>query len=114
MIGFHLVDAINAGRVRLKPGLVELTPEGARFTDGTPAAFDDIILATGFTAALDPLDDLARRDDRGFARRTDRVTSPDQPNLYFVGHNYDATGGLWNIRIDSALAASAIAARGNA
>jgi hypothetical protein len=41
--------------------------------------------------------------------RTDRVTSGDQPHLYFVGHSYDATGGLHNIKVDSALAAERIA-----
>ena len=35
-----------------------------------------------------------RRDVRGFARRTDRVTSAEQPELLFVGHEYDASGGL--------------------
>jgi hypothetical protein len=42
--------------------------------------------------------------------RTDRVTSADQPNLYFVGHTYDATGGLFNIGRDAKLVASRIAA----
>jgi hypothetical protein len=49
-------------------------------------------------------------DERGFALRTDRVTSADQPDLYFVGHNYDATGGLFNIARDAPLVAERIAA----
>jgi hypothetical protein len=108
VIGFHLVDAIKAGLVQLKPAVRELTENGARFMDSTSGVFDDIILATGFAPALGPLGDLVRRDGKGFALRRDRVTSADQPNLYFVGHNYDATGGLWNIRIDSCLVADAI------
>ena len=48
-------------------------------------------------------------DRRGFALRRDRVTSSEHPGLYFVGHNYDATGALFNIRRDSRLAAEAIA-----
>jgi len=43
------------------------------------------------------------------ARRRDRVVSVDQPRLYFVGHNYDATGGLYNISRDARLAARLIA-----
>lgn len=109
VIGFHLVDAIRAGLVRVKPGVTDLTDDGARFVDGSLAAFDDIILATGFAPALGPVGDLVRRDNKGFALRTDRVTSADQRNLYFVGHNYDATGGLWNIRIDSKLVAERLA-----
>ena len=109
LIGFHLVDAIRSGQVAVRGGLVEFTEAGVRFADGSAEAFDDVILATGFTAAIGPLGDLVRVDARGFARRADRVTSADQPNLYFVGHNYDSTGGLYNIRRDSQLAAARIA-----
>jgi len=80
-----------------------------RFTDGVEEPFDDIIYATGFTPALSPLGGRVRTDAKGFALRTDRVTSADQPGLYFVGHTYDSTGGLYNIRRDSALAAERIA-----
>jgi cation diffusion facilitator CzcD-associated flavoprotein CzcO len=110
LIGFHLVDAIRAGKVAVRGGVVALTGTGAQFTDGAEEPFDDVILATGFTAALAPLGDLVRRDAKGFADRSDRVTSADQPHLYFVGHSYDATGGLYNIRRDSVLAAERIAA----
>ena len=110
LIGFHLVDAIRASRVTVRGGVMSLTETGARFMDGVEEPFDDVILATGFTAALAPLGSLVRTDAKGFALRTDRVTSADQPHLYFVGHSYDATGGLYNIKRDSALAAERIAA----
>jgi cation diffusion facilitator CzcD-associated flavoprotein CzcO len=110
LIGFHLVDAIKAGKVTVRGGVVALTESGARFTDGVEETFDDVILATGFTAALAPLGNLVRTDAKGFAVRTDRVTSADQPNLYFVGHSYDSTGGLYNIKRDAALAAERITA----
>jgi cation diffusion facilitator CzcD-associated flavoprotein CzcO len=110
LIGFHLVDAIRAGRIAVRGGVSEFTAAGVRFTDGTEEPFDDVIFATGFTAALAPLGNLVRVDAKGFALRTDRVTSADQPNLYFVGHTYDATGGLYNIRRDAGLAAERIAA----
>ena len=97
LIGFHLVDAIQAGTDAVRGGVAALTETGARFTDGVEEPFDDVIFATGFTAALAPLGDLVRTDAKGFAVRTDRVTSADQPHLYFVGHTYDATGGLYNI-----------------
>ncbi len=109
VIGFHLVDAIAEGLIDVRAGIAELTPEGARFSDGTVGRFDDIILATGFGAALGPLGSLIQLDSKGFARRRDRVVSLDQPALYFVGHNYDATGGLYNINRDSRLAARLIA-----
>jgi cation diffusion facilitator CzcD-associated flavoprotein CzcO len=110
LIGFHLVDAIQTGKVIVRGGVMALTESGAQFTDGVEEPFDDVIFATGYTAALAPLGCLVRTDAKGFAVRTDRVTSADQPHLYFVGHSYDSTGGLYNIRRDSALAAERIAA----
>ena len=110
VIGFHLVDAIAAGLVAVQGGVAELTPEGARFADGTAGRFDTIICATGYSAALEPLGRLIERDPKGFARRRDRVVSLDQAGLYVVGHNYDATGGLHNINRDARLAARLIAA----
>jgi len=110
VIGFHLVDAIVQGLIDVRAGVAELTADGARFTDGTVGRFDEIILATGFGAALGPLEGLVQVDTKGFARRRDRVVSLDQPSLYFVGHNYDATGGLYNIRRDARLAARLIGA----
>lgn len=110
LIGFHLVDAIHEGLISVKlAGIQELTPNGVRFADGSEAPFDVVILATGFAAALDPLGDQVRRDAKGFALRSDRVASADQPGLYFVGHNYDATGGLANIRTDALDVAARIA-----
>ncbi len=111
IIGFHLVDAICEGLIDVRVGVAELTRDGARFTDGTTAAFDDIILATGFGAALGPLSGSIELDPKGFARRRDRVVSLDQSDLFFVGHNYDATGGLYNINRDARLAARLIAGR---
>lgn len=111
LIGFSLVDAVREGRVTVRGAVAELLPHGARFADATEAPFDALLLATGFAAALQPLAGLVTTDARGFARRADRVTSADQPDLYFVGHNYDATGGLFNIRRDAPLAAARVAAR---
>ena len=104
------MDAIKAGLVTVRPGVAEFTTTGARFADGSSEPFDDVILATGFAPALAPLAGLVQTDRKGFALRTDRITSADQPQLYFVGHNYDATGGLYNINVDSQLAAARIAA----
>ena len=108
LIGFHLVDAIRAGHIRVQRGVAEFTPDGARFDDGGEQAFDDVIMATGYRAALGMLGTLVRTDDCGFAGRHHRVVSVDQPNLYFVGHNYDTRGGLRNIAEDARLAARTI------
>lgn len=111
LIGMHLPDAIAGRGVRVRPGVVAFTPDAVRFADESEAQFDEVIMATGFRAALGLLDGLVRRDNRGFALRSDRVTSADQPDLFFVGHEYDASGGLANIRRDAPLAAKRVAAR---
>ena len=111
LIGMHLPDAISAGTVVVRPAVVGFGAETVRFADGSEAAFDEVIFATGFRAALDPLAGVVTRDSRGFARRSDRVTSAEQPDLYFVGHEYDASGGIANIRHDAPLAARRVADR---
>ena len=108
LIGFNLVDAIREGLVAVRPGIERVTEHGVRFTDGREEPFDTIIAATGFRAAVQPLGDLVQLDDRGFGSRTDRVVSTDQPNLFYVGHNYDSTGGLMNIARDAPLAAAQV------
>jgi cation diffusion facilitator CzcD-associated flavoprotein CzcO len=110
LIGFRLVDAIRDGSVKLRGGVEHFTPTGVRFSDGTEEPFDVVLLATGFRAAMSFLGPLVRIDERGFAMRRDRVVSLDQPNLFFVGHNYDATGGITNIRRDAPLAAQRVEA----
>lgn len=111
LIGFHLVDCIREGLVELRLAApVGYTEEGVRFSDGTSGAYDVVLLATGYAPALAPLGSLVRVDEKGFAVRRDRVTSADQPGLWFVGHNYDHTGGITNIRHDARLVAEAIAA----
>jgi putative flavoprotein involved in K+ transport len=110
IIGFHLTDALRAETIQLKPGVAELTGSGARFVDGSEGTFDQIILATGYRAAVGVLGQLIRLDECGFAARRDRVVSCDQPGLYFVGHNYDTRGGLRNIAHDARLAGRRVAA----
>jgi cation diffusion facilitator CzcD-associated flavoprotein CzcO len=105
LIGFHLADLLRAGTIRLKGGLAEFTTAGVRFSDDSEQPFDAVILATGYRAAVSMLRGLIRLDDCGFALRRDRVVSVDQPGLYFVGHNYDIRGGLFNIARDGRLAA---------
>ena len=113
VIGFHLVNAIRAGTVALKVGTIEaLEPGGARFADGSRGDFDHIILATGFAPALDPLGSLVRRDEKGFALRTDHVTSADQDGLFFVGHRYDTTGAIANIKADAKLVGRKLSVEG--
>ena len=110
VIGFSLVNAVRDGSIEARTGIQRFTSDGALFTDGSSDAFDEVILATGYRAAIGMLDSLVCRDERGFAARN-RVISMDQPNLYFVGHNYGAIGALLNISRDAGLVARIIASR---
>ena len=51
LIGFHLVDAIRAGAIHVKPAIDRFTTGGVRFADGSETPFDDVILATGYRPA---------------------------------------------------------------
>ena len=108
LIGLALAEALRARTIRLRGGLTTFTAEGVRFDDGSELAFDDVILATGYRAALGFLESEIRVDSCGFGLRRDRVVSLDHPDLCFVGHNYDTRGGLYNISIDAVRAAREI------
>jgi cation diffusion facilitator CzcD-associated flavoprotein CzcO len=110
LIGFHLVDAIREGTIQIRGRLKEFTPDGVRFGDDASEPFDAVILATGYRAAVGMLHGSIRLDDCGFGLRRDRVVSVDQPDLYFVGHNYDIRGGLFNIGRDAKRAVKRIIA----
>lgn len=111
LIGFHLADGVRSGQIQLRRALQEFTADGVRFSDGAEEPFDTVILATGYRAALGMLDSSVTRDECGFGARRNRVISVDDPDLFFVGHNYGPAGGLRNIARDSRLAARLIADR---
>lgn len=101
LIGLRLANAVRTASISLVPGVSRFTPRCAIFADGSQREIDCVILATGFRAAIEWLGAYGVRDDCGFAKRSDRVRSREFPNLYFVGHNYDGRGGLYNIAIDA-------------
>jgi hypothetical protein len=110
LIGLKLVNLVRSGSIALYPGVARFLHRGVEFTNGVNREFDSIILATGFRAAMDWMGEHAERDDCGFAKRRDRVRSLEYSNLYFVGHNYDGRGGLYNIGIDAKRIARLISA----
>jgi cation diffusion facilitator CzcD-associated flavoprotein CzcO len=109
IVGFHLVDQIRAGHVIVRRGLAEFTTSGVRFEDGIEEPFDDVILATGYRAAIGMMGSQIGVDDCGFGRRRDRVVSTEQPNLYFVGHNPDIRGAIYMMGRDARRAVAFIA-----
>ena len=92
---------IGAGRIKVLPGVVGYTYTGVRLTDGTEWTCDAVILATGYRATIQWMGEYGDRDECGFADRRDRVRSSKYAGLFFVGHNYDGRGGLYNIKLDA-------------
>jgi NADPH-dependent 2,4-dienoyl-CoA reductase/sulfur reductase-like enzyme len=111
LIGFHLADGIRSGAIRLKGDISSFTDEGIRFADGTSEAFDEVMFATGYRAAMDMFGGAVRLDPCGFGLRRRRVVSTDQPDLYFVGHNPDVRGGIFMIGRDARRVARIIATK---
>ena len=52
MIDVGTVGLIRAGAVQVRPGIAAFTERGVTFTDGSTAAFDAVILATGYRPAI--------------------------------------------------------------
>lgn len=111
LIGMKLANAVKSGSIELLPSIERFGPRGAKFADGTERTFDSVILATGYRAALEWMGAYGARDICGFAKRRDRVRSQEFPNLYFIGHNYDGRGGLYNIAVDARRIARIISQR---
>lgn len=101
LIDSGIMRQIHSGVIDVLPGVVEYTDAGVLLADGTDWTCDTVILATGYRAAIQWMGEYGIRDECGFADRRDRVQSSMYPGLYFVGHNYDGRGGLYNIRIDA-------------
>jgi hypothetical protein len=114
LIGFHLIDAIRAGKIHVGGAIEEFTSNGARLTSDGFLPFDTVILATGFHAAVGMLaagGASIELDSCGFAKRRDGVISVDRPDLYFVGHTYDLRGTIFNIARDARRIAREIRSR---
>ena len=69
VIGRRILDHIEAGRVKLKPGVAKLNEGGVRFSDGSEWVGDKVILATGYRAAIEWMGVYGARDECGFGNR---------------------------------------------
>jgi cation diffusion facilitator CzcD-associated flavoprotein CzcO len=98
VIGLEILDLIRAGRVRVARGVKRFTPDGVEFADGKQEAFDAVVLATGFRAALEYLAPYIAIPEAK-KPQLDIQAAPQVPNLYFVGLYYhDLLGSLFLIR----------------
>jgi hypothetical protein len=88
------VRKISQGAIKVAPGLLSVTPDGAIFRDGSRGTYDAIILATGY-----------RPSYRNFLPEGD---SNNADSIYFIGFRNILTGLLRQISIEAIAAADDI------
>jgi cation diffusion facilitator CzcD-associated flavoprotein CzcO len=109
VIGLDFLRLAKAGAIAIRPGIQTFEPDAVVFANGREEFYDVVIFATGYRPALGYLDGVVTLDQKGQPAR-DGVLSTDQPNLYFVGMQYDIRGTLFNIANEAPLAARLITA----
>lgn len=97
LIDVGTIDAIRKGRIAVYSNIEAFVPGGVRFSDGRAAAFDKVILATGYRPALaELLGPHPALTAEGHPRGID-----GGHGLYFVGFRNVATGLLRQAGIDA-------------
>jgi indole-3-pyruvate monooxygenase len=110
LIDVGTVKLIREGHVKVYPGIARLTEGGAVFVDGSEAAFDAIVMATGYTHRLEFL-----RVPEAAGWQSDPFSIPQKgaeasvPGLYFCGFNVAVTGMLREISIEARNIAKSVA-----
>lgn len=111
IIGLGLLQEITAGKIAVNGAVAGFDQSEVIFADGSRQSFDAVLLATGFTPALQYLRDTVTFDARGFPER-DGMRSHQFPDLFFAGYNYGIAGTLNNIRKETPILAEQITALG--
>jgi len=111
LIDVGTIDLIKRGEVGVHPGLERFTEDGVLFADGTQAAFETVILATGFRPRANAflVDAAAACDPDGTPLTSGRETAI--PGLYYCGFNVAATGMLREIGLEARRIAARMARR---
>lgn len=103
-----IIKKIKRGEIRVRPGVSRIEGERVFFEDGESAAFDVLVLATGYTTGLPAL--LPEQGDVLDARGWPRQTATDTGHgLYFIGFKESPRGLLNDIKDEALRLARAIA-----
>jgi cation diffusion facilitator CzcD-associated flavoprotein CzcO len=97
---------VRSGAVKIRPGVERFTPGGVVFDGGAEAAYDAVVLATGFRPKVSEILEGDVLDADGTPRTSGREAAP---GLYFCGFFVSPTGMLRAIGRESAAIARAIA-----
>ena len=100
VIDVGTLEAIKAGRIRVRPGIERLAGGSVAFTDGTTSDFDAIILATGYRARVEDFleDSEGLLDANGVPAEC--VGTGKFVGLHFVGFDNYQPGGILGTVID--------------
>jgi hypothetical protein len=110
LLDIGTVDLIRQGHIDVVPGIERFTEDGVVFTDGHERAFDVVVLATGYRAALEEFLDSAAEyvGERGYPRWFGQEAK--QQGLFFVGYRNPPIGQLNDISKEALRVANGIAA----
>lgn len=105
------IALIKQGKITVFPGVERMTPDGMIFSDGTPAPFDAVVLATGYRVQLARLFHGCEGvlDAKGIPLVSGRATA--LPGLYFCGFHISIGGLLRQIGLEAQQIAREIASR---
>lgn len=104
------VAQVRAGRIRVVAGVGRLVAGGVEFVDGSSAAVDTVICATGYRPGLEPVvGHLGVLNQRGVPQLRGGATVPGAPGLYFAGISVQLTGLLREAGREARAIAAAVA-----
>lgn len=94
VVGYELPEAVANAQIRVVPAIERFTRDGVQFTNGENAAFDAVILATGYRPTLGFIrSDQLELDEKGWPKLDEYWRSTRNPNLICVGFCYPTTEG---------------------
>ncbi len=93
LIDVGTIDAIRAGKIRVRPAIESLRGTEVRFVDGSSQSYDGVLLATGYRPRLQEL--MPALADELNAAGAPRVSGSEVlPGLFFCGFRVSTRGML--------------------
>lgn len=111
VVGYETADAVARGALTTHRALVRVLAHEVEFADGERAAYDTIIMATGYRPALGFLRDvLTTENERAVPKGLQDYQLASVPDMFFFGYDYPETEAwLHRLPEKSAKAAAFIA-----
>ena len=94
VIDIGTLARIRSGEIGMRPGIEQLTTNGARFVDGSEGMFDALIAATGYRSNVQALFPNREIDLDANGLPTQLAGTGDLAGVYFVGFDTRQAGGL--------------------